>query len=450
MAFSTLNIGASALIAAQRAVEVAANNVAEANNESYTRQRLTITTAQPTPGTAGLRGDGDRGMGVQVIEVTRLRDRLADVTYRSEAAVSGASTARSDTLARTSSVLGAYADGTPELLSQFAAAWDQLSLTPQDPASRSSVLSAGQQLVDNLNGAATKLDDIAHEVGLRVGDDVGELNGLLSSVASLNAEIVRAQLEQRSPNDLLDQRDAALDRISALTGAKIDPQANGSVDVSIGGVSLVAGQTASPVAATTGPPLALTAGGTPVTFAGEIGGYTATANVDLPSYRAQLDQVSTNLRDLVNAAHRTGTGLDGSTGLDFFSGSDAATLAVNPALTADQLAASVGGQAADGNNALAVATALRTSTAFGGRAMGDQVNALGTRIGQAASDAARSARTNSSALAAVQTARASADGVNVDEEMVDMLKFQHSYEAAAKFISVADGMLDTIINRMVS
>jgi flagellar hook-associated protein 1 FlgK len=449
MAFSTLSIGASALTAAQRAVDVAANNVANANNESYTRQRLTITNAYPTPGTAGLRGDGDRGSGVTVIEVARLRDRLADVSYRSEAAVSGAATARSDTLSRTAEVLGTYGNGLPEELSAFTAAWDQLSMTPQDSAARASVLTTGQQLVDSINGAASKLDDVAHEVSLRVGDDVNELNGLLTNVASLNDAIVRAQSEQRSPNDLLDQRDAALDRIAALTGAKMDPQLNGAVNVSIGGVSLVNGITASPVALTTGPPMTLTVGGAPVTATGEIGGYTATANVDLPAYRSQLDAIAQHLRDVVNTAHRAGTGLDGSTGLDFFSGTDAASFAVNPSLTPDQIAASAGGQVADGNGALAVATALRTSTAAGGSVISDQVNALGTRIGQAANDAARNASTNAASLGAAQTARASTNGVSVDEEMVDMLKFQHTYEAAARFISVADGMLDTLINGMV-
>ena len=449
MAFSTLSIGASALTAAQRAVDVAANNVANANNETYTRQRLTITNSYPTPGTAGLRGDGDRGSGVTVIEVARLRDRLADVSYRSEAAVSGAATARSDTLGRTVDVLGTYGNGLPEELSAFTAAWDQLSMTPQDSASRASVLTTGQQLVDSLNGAASRLTDVAHEVSLRVGDDVSELNGLLSNVASLNDAIVRAQAEMRSPNDLLDQRDAALDRISALTGAKIDANLNGSVDVSVGGVSLVSGHTASTVAMTAGPPMTLSVGATPLTVTGEIGGYTATANVDLPSYRAQLDAIATNLRDLVNTAHRAGTGLDGSTGLDFFTGSDATSFAVNPSLTADQIGASAGGQVADGNAALSIATAIRTSSAAGGARIGDQVNALGTRIGQAANDAARNAATNASSLAAAQTARSSTDGVSVDEEMVDMLKFQHSYEAAAKFIAVADGMLDTLINGMV-
>ncbi|MGB8650538.1 MAG: flagellar hook-associated protein FlgK [Mycobacteriales bacterium] len=449
MSFSTLNIGASGLIAAQRAVEVAANNVSNANNEAFTRQRLAIQSAPSTPGTAGLRGDGDRGTGVKVLDVTRLRDRLADVSYRSEAAVTGAADARSDALGRTNTLIGPFANGAPEDLSIFLAAWNQLSMTPTDPSAREAVLAAGQRVADGLNGAVRQLTDVGHEIGLRVADDTNELNGLLTSVAKLNYEITKATTEMRSPNELLDQRDQALDRISTLTGATLTPAANGTVDVSVGGVPLVTGVTSATVAPSGTDPVTVTVNGSTVSMGGEIGGYVATVGVDLPSYRARLDALAVGLRDVVNAAHRAGTGLDGSTGLDFYSGTDAASLSVNPSLTADQVAASASGAAADGNNALTVATALRQNAAVGSATFGDALRAFGAQVGQASADAKRNATTADATLAAAQSARAGLDGVSVDEEMVDLVKYQHSYEAAAKVIAVADSMLDKIVNDMV-
>jgi flagellar hook-associated protein 1 FlgK len=449
VSFSSLTIGASALYAAQRAVEVAAHNVANANNEGFTRQRVTITSSTPTPGTAGMRGDGDRGTGVTVMDISRLRDRLADVSYRAEAGASGSATARSDTLGRAEALMGTYADGAPEVLSSFLTAWDQLSLTPDDAAARASVLTSGQQVASTLNGAQQKLDAVSNEVSLRVGDDVNELNGLLSSVAKLNYEIVKASTSDREPNDLLDQRDVALDRISALTGAKIDAQPDGSVTISTGSTVLVSGITAQSVTASTTNPVTVSLGGSPLSVAGEIGGYVATAGVDLPAYRAKLDALAVGLRDVVNAVHRQGVGTDGSTGVDFFTGTDASDFAVNPNLTAAGVAASKGGAATDGNNALGLAAALRTSTSVGGQTVGDALRAFGAQIGQAVTDATRNAKTASASLVSAQSARASADGVSVDEEMVDLVKYQHSYEAAAKVISVADGMLDKIINDMV-
>src|SRR5690348_1427096 len=145
MAFSSLSIGASGLYAAQRAVEVAAHNVANANNEGFTRQRVTIESSRPTPGTAGMRGSGDLGTGVAVLEVSRLRDRLADVSFRTEASITGAADARAETLGRADSLLGTFGNGAPEDLSTFLASWNQLSLTPTDASARASVLAAGQR-----------------------------------------------------------------------------------------------------------------------------------------------------------------------------------------------------------------------------------------------------------------------------------------------------------------
>jgi flagellar hook-associated protein 1 FlgK len=445
MSFSSLSIGASGLYAAQRAVEVAAHNVANANNEAFTRQRVTVQSALPTPGTAGLRGDGDRGTGVTVLEVSRLRDRLSDVSFRTEASVTGAADARADTLSRADSLLGTFGDGAPEDLSTFLAAWNQLSLTPTDSSARTSVIAAGQRLASSLNSAAQQLTTVGHEVALRVTDDVDELNGLLGSVAKLNDQIVEAQISSRSPNDLLDQRDAALDRIARLTGAKIDPQADGSVTVSVAGVDLVSGITAQTVTTSGTEPVTVAVNGTTLSFGGEIGGYVATVGVDLPAYRAQLDALAVGLRDAVNAAHQAGTGADGSTGVAFFTGTDALSLAVDPGLTEDRVAASASGAAADGNNALAIAAALRTGVAVGSATFGDALRSFGGRVGQASSDARRNAHTAEASLGAAQAARSSLNGVSVDEEMVDLVKFQHSYEAAARVISVADSMLDKLI-----
>jgi flagellar hook-associated protein 1 FlgK len=461
--FSSLSIGASALYAAQRAVEVAAHNVANATNTSYTRQRLTTQASTPTYGTAGAVGDGDRGTGVSIVSLSRLRDRLADVAYRTEAGTAGASAARSETLTHAVGVLGNYGDGAPEALSAFVASWDQLATNPSDSAARTSVLSAGSRLADSLNSAATKLDDVSNEVTLRVGDDVGELNGLLSTVAKLNASIVKAQTEQREPNDLLDQRDAALDRIAALTGARVDQQTDGSVTLSTSnGTVLVQGQTAASLTASTTNPVTVTLGGNPVALAGEIGGYVSAATTDLPAYRAQLDAVAVQLRDVMNTAHRAGVGSDGSTGLDFFTGTGAGDLAVNSALTPAQIGAGLlathtdstgatvpGAPSGDGSGALSIAAALRNVRDGNNQNVGDLLRAVGSRIGQAATDAARNAKTGASSLTSAQAARASTDGVSVDEEMVDLVKFQHSYEAAARVISIADGMLDKLINGMV-
>jgi flagellar hook-associated protein 1 FlgK len=443
--FSSLHIGASALFASSRAVEVAAHNVANANTAGFTRQRLEVQTATPTAGTPGIRGDGMRGMGVTVLAVDRLRDRLADVAYRSEASVAGASAARSSALSRTESVLGPYGQGGSEAYSRFLAAWDSLSLNPSDAAARSSVLAAGDALANSLRGSAQGLVDVSREIGLRVQDQVGELNGLLDNVATLNLAIQDAVVAGSKPNDLLDQRDTALDRITYLTGARVE-QDGSSADVLLGDTPLVARGTAARVAAS-GTPLTLAVDGRPTPATGQLGGYLSAVNSDLPDYSARLDALALGLRDAVNAVHTGGRDLSGTPGRPFFTGDSALELRVDPALTEDGVAASRSGQAADGENALAMSE-LRTRPAVGTATVAEALRAFGGRVGQAVVDAERNAANGELSLAGATATRAAVNGVNVDEEMVDLVKFQHAYSAASRVISVIDDMLNRIINEM--
>ncbi|MDP3714525.1 MAG: flagellar hook-associated protein FlgK [Mycobacteriales bacterium] len=446
MSFSSLGIGASALQAAQRAVEVAAHNVANSGTAGFTRQRLEVSTSTPTPGTAGMRGDGQRGTGVTVLSVERLRDRLADVAFRSEASITGAATARSSALDRAESVLGPYAEGTPEALSRFFAAWDQLSLTPQDPATRASVLAAGADLAAGLRSSAEELDAVVGEVTQRIDDQTQEADGLLGLVATLNQTIADATSSGQNPNDLYDQRDNALDRLSQLLGTRVVPGDDQTVEVWLGDTRLVSRGTSEGLAMGAGPTLT-TATGAPLSPRGEVGGYLSVVKVDLPSYRSQLDALALGLRDAVNAIHQQGFDRNGAAGGDFFSATSAGDLDLRAGLTGDEVAASATGAAADGNGAIAMAR-LRTTAAVGGATVGDAARAFAGRVGQAASDAARSARAAELGLGSAAQTRASLNGVNVDEEMVDLVRYQHSYEAAAKVIAIVDEMLDTLINRM--
>ncbi|MCW2607300.1 MAG: flgK [Frankiales bacterium] len=446
--FSSLGIGVSALTAAQRAVETAAHNVANAGTTGYTRQRLSVQTAMPTPGTAGLRGDGMRGSGVNVVSIERLRDRLADVAFRSEAGVEAAAGARAEGLARTESVLGPYGSGTPEALSRFLAAWDGLSLNPADGAARATVLSTGAGLADSIRASAEGLDAVSAELTTRVDDRLGELNGLLTHVVSLNQAVQRAEIGGSQPNDLLDERDNALDRIVALTGATVSLDADGVPQVHLGGVPLVAdGQAAQLRRTGEGATAQLeTTDGAALTSGGLLGGYLSVVKSDIPAMSQQLDVLAGALRDRANSLHAQSTDLRGDAGAALFLGSGARDLRLAD-LTEDQVAASRSGKAADGEGALAM-SALRTEPLVGTQPLGAALRAFAAKVGQSVTDATRSATTAKAGLHAASLTRASSNGVNVDEEMVDLVKYQHAYSAASRVITVVDEMLDKIINQM--
>ncbi len=448
MSFSALNIGASALYAAQRASELAAHNVANASTPGFTKQRLSVSTALPSPGTPGLRGDGMRGNGVTIMSIDRMRDLLADLSYRNDAATAGASSARADVLSRAEGVLGVYPGGTSEALDRFFSSWDQLSRTPEAPAARANVLDAGRQLAGSLSSAVAQLGQLSEDIGQRIRSSVEEVNGLARTIAGLNQGIAEAVTGGQSPNDLLDQRDVALDRLSALTGSSVQKGSISQVDVYIGNSLLVTANESVELRA-------VRSGGTwGVTFpdgagvtAGELGAYSRAISVDLPDFVRQIDDVAAQLAARVNAVHRGAHSLDSHgpdpDGGDFFVGDTAGTLQVRPDLTESGIAVSASGAARDGNAALDM-SALRD----GSPSLGDLLRGVNSRLGAAVANAQRDRSATAAALSGSDSRRSSSNGVNIDEEMVDLVKFQHAYQAAARVISMADGFYDTIINRM--
>ena len=455
MSFNTIRIGASSLYAAQRATEVAAHNVANANSPGYTKQRLSVTSSVPTAGTAGMRGDGMRGTGVAVISIDRLRDLLADLSYRAEAGASGAADARAAVLDRAQTVLGEYSDGTAKDMDEFFKAWQTLSTKADDAAARAGVLSSGRKLAESLGTAADRLDQLGDDIGLQMQESVREVNDLAAHVATLNQGISDAITGGQSPNDLQDQRDSALDRLATLTGGTVKQGENGQVDFHVGGSPVVSGVTTRTLTASrTGDVWGVAfSDGRPAGVGGQLGAHARAVSVDLPAFGQQLDELAAALAERVNALHRTGHSLDsdGSApdGGDFFVGAGGAavgarTLQVRPDLTEDGIAVSVDGARFDGRLAPRLAELGRS----GDPSVEDMLHAAISRMGAGAAAASRDAAAAQSGLSGAAERRSSAVGVNVDEEMVDLVKYQHSYQAAARVISMADSFLDTVINRM--
>jgi flagellar hook-associated protein 1 FlgK len=161
----------------------------------------------------------------------------------------------------------------------------------------------------------------------------------------------------------------------------------------------------------------------------------------IPGLSARLDAVAANLASVVNAQHALGYGVDGSTGRPFFSGTTAATIAVaitDPA----QVAISSSAGSLDSSNADLLAD-IGTSADGPDKDYQRMIADLGV----ASQTAARRADIQGNVTLQVDAARESESGVNLDEEMTNMLTYQRSYEAASRVMTAIDSMLDQLINR---
>jgi len=448
-----LSIASSGLNAAQRGLDVTAHNIANANTVGYTRQEVVQVANQPNLDGVPLQGPGSFGNGTSVQEVRQLRDNLVDDIRRSALGDKGAAHHLATAMSDLESIVGPLDGGLSSDFDNFWNSWNELNLHPDQIAPRGAVLDAAQKLTADLRNARTQIDAVSTRSAQQLTADAADANATALEVARLNQSILEVTAGGGQPNDLLDQRANALDHLAELTGATIR-RSGSQVDVIVGGELLVSGGSASTMTITGSPPTA-TIGGAPTRLGGGMGADQQLSTTGLDDLRTRLDLVANGLRDALNTAHASGFDLDGNPGGPLFTGTGAANIAVDAAMTARGLAASATGAAADGNNALHI-SALRDSRIVGSinapttltlkptEALAD----LTAVVGVSAASADRTVQMVDAAATAADARRDQVSGVSMDEEMTQLLKYQRAYEASARVVTAMDDVLDTLVNRL--
>lgn len=454
--FAGFSTALSALNAQRRGLDVTGQNVANANTVGYTRQRVALeSVGGPAVPALWSRYDGAGG-GVNAAAVQRLSDDFLSGRVQTEHARLAKLTTDQSTLGRVEQSFGEPSDtGLQSQFSDLWNAWHGVSNNPGESAPRTQLLETARTLAATFNqvdGALRTQWGSQLEQLHTVGDST---NTTAQSVAELNTAILRADQAGVPANELKDKRDALVLTLSELVGATSAHQPNGTISVKLGGVSLVDGGTATKLAvsdAAMGGPVQLTwalANGDPdpsspvAATGGQAGGLLEAVGPGgtLVGYAAKLDAVAAQLAKDVNDQHAQGWDRSGTPGQPFFSGSTAGTLAV--ALTAPEQVAASGlpGTNLDGSNADKLA-------GFGtlANSIDAQYRSVVADLGVKAQTVNRRVDIQSDVASQVDAARESQAGVNMDEEMVNLLTYQHAYEGAAKVMSAFDEMVQTILN----
>ncbi|MEE9417638.1 MAG: flagellar hook-associated protein FlgK [Acidimicrobiales bacterium] len=440
MGFTGLSVAASGLNAAQRGIELAAHNLANIGTDGYTRTRIEQVSRDRTAGISihpELRGDG-----VTVIGVSRIRDSLLDTSLREQMGGASFNAAHSAYLERTEGVIGQIDGGLPTDMSAFWDAWDALALSPADAATRATVIEAGDRVASTLSTMYAGVRDLITAGRSELEGLIAEVNASTQTVVRLNDEIVEQQAIGNTPSALLDARDMELDRLAELTGARIHTMADGRMTVSLGGLPIVSATRSEQLTVAGNPPTVTFENGDQATTSGAIGGIISATRSVLPGVQADLDIVALELRDSINAIHGAGLDLAGIAGQDFFSGTGAADLSVSAAMTWQTVAASLSGAEADGNNALAIA-GLRLD----GGSSDAKARAVIGKFGAIVASARDRALVDGQVMNHLIAERSSLSGVDLDEELTTLLRYQRSYEASARALTVVDEMLGHLINR---
>lgn len=443
--FSSLNIGLSSLLAQRRAIGVTGHNLANVGTAGYSRQRVEFASnAGPITPALFARYEGT-GVGVSSGTITRLRDQFLELRGYQEHAAEGRVRTVQVTLARVETAFAEPSDtGLAAQMADFWAAWDDVANRPEDLAARSQLLERAATLSFNFRRLDGELATLRTTTIDQLDSTVAEVNSFAARVAELNGTIQSTLLSNLNASDLLDQRDLLVSRLAERVGVTIRPGEAGIVDVFVGGTALVRGTAFEQLRVSVGTDSAQTVSvdwvkdGLPASVSGTTGGMLDTVNDIVPRYRTALGGVADVLVTDTNAVHQTGYDLDGNAGVEFFVLTPQG-IELNPAVAGAprKVAAAATPGTLDGS----VASRLAASTGA------DQVyRQLVVGLGVEAQSANRRVEIQSAITSQIDGAREAQSGVNLDEEMTNLVAYQHAYDAAARFITAVDEALSTLIN----
>jgi len=447
---ASLATALSGLIAEQGALSATTNNVANVNTPGYSREQAVLVASDPVvvdPLTFGT--------GVTLQNVESIRDPILESQIQQQSQAQGQFSTLASALQQSQANFTSSTGDIGTAISNFFASINQLSTNPSDVSLRQGVLTAAGNLATSFNTTANSLTQQQSNLDLSAVQTIGQINQFTQQIAQLNGRISNLQNVGENAGTLIDQRQQAIDQLSALVDVSVIPSDNTLTLITANGAPLVTGQESFQLQTQT-----TTAGlhdvysqGVDITSAissGELGGTLQARDQQIPAIQSQLDTLAASLANAVNGVQAGGFDLNGIKGTNLFkpppiSGVGAAatlSLAItDPAL----VAASSDGTAGSNGNAEAM-YALSNGTFINGQSPTNYYSSVVFNVGNAVSNASAEQSASSLVLQQLNDQRASISGVSLNEEAANMVQYQDAYTASAQVITAINDMMNAVIN----
>ncbi|RAN78741.1 flagellar hook-associated protein FlgK [Bacillus sp. SRB_336] len=467
--FSGLTTALSGLNAARTGLNVVGQNLTNVNTDGYTRQRADLASIG-APANGSLYSAGVKpGQGVAVAGIARLGDSFLDARVRTAFSSAGYTNVRANALSDIQARMKEPGtDAISGQLTTFWGSWQAVSNTPGDPGVTATLLQGAAALTQSIADGYRGLDTQWSQTRSQADMLAGEVNSTAAQVADLNDKIRQSASSGVPSSALIDQRNTLTAKISQLVGGTVRDLPDGGNEILLGGNVLVSGSQVNKVEV--GGPASMSEanapGAGPVQLewtrrpgtavdldGGQLAGtlsVLARANGDgtggvIAETAAQYNNLAKTLADQVNAVHTAAYKADGTPGGPFFSyteGQAASTLAVVP------------------KDSAGVATSASATAGMDG-SMADEISQLGIGTGSPDAQWTKTVLANGTAtrtalqqdvaagtsVTGAVTAQQSNASVDIDEENVNLLAYQHAYQAAARVMTAMDEALDVLINQ---
>ena len=463
---NTLEIASSSLVASRLGIETAGVNVSNVNNPGYARQRIIVEPRRDPTGA---------GTGVEVVGVKSLRDSILDeqlireksnqsylVSFQRTLQIGQvllgqqidrqSATPEADTAARDLGGQMAIANG----ISEFYNALQAVTVSPSSVPDRTVLLLKARQLTDKFNSVETRFTTLRSDANVDLTNQIKQANQIIkltslaandnTSVNSTGGGIAKDTLQMRleelgayapvqTQYDNNNRITVLINGIEIIKDNQVVGEFEGSIDESGGLQASVKNTTSNTSAKLTGQ--------------GSIQGLIDARDTVLESLRADINLMASELITGLNAIHERGLGLDGSTGLKFFTGTNASDIAINSDLMNDVRKIQLSSNTDTGDNQIAnglLEWLEVPQEALGKLNLSQHYNQAVATYGQELSDINNRLRDQDLICHTLTQQRAGVSGVSLDEEMSSLIQYQRAYQSSAKLISTVDELFQTILS----
>lgn len=455
-----LDISVRSMAAYQRAMDVTSQNISNAGNPEYSRQKTIFATEETQLGI---------GMGVKIQDVLRIKNDMLDNQIRRYQSSLSDSEKRTEMYKQLESIIAEPSDiGLSTYFSEFFNSWSELSANPNSTQLRTSVIQKAQRLSERFSEIFEGFTNVQSVLQREAVAKTNQINSYLKEVSELNHQIYESEARGIKASELKDRRDLIIENLSQLANVTVNINEHGAAIVNIGGVQgadqnvynefevsiinnkmrIVSKNDSNSIVILNG---------------GELNAITDLYSNKIPEYRENLENLARVFVDKVNQQHMQGYTLvqngNSYTGIPFF-GTIASDGSIEDAFVNGQIKinenilknpaniAVSSKEGNDGNGTIANILASLGDQKFselGNQSMMDNYSYLLNNFGIEKVVSDNKVESNGLVLQQLQNQRSSYSGVSIDEEMTNVIKYQRSYEASAKLIRVVNEMMETIL-----
>ena len=443
------DISRSGLRTYQNAMTLTSQNIANSDNENYSRQKVSVSSAKPE-----YNGKISFGNGVKIGDVQRIQDTLTQSSLQKFTQSTSFFDKQTQYLTNIESVLNEPSEyGLSNFINQFFDSWEQLSVNPLSQELRANVVNSAQKMSSKMKSVYDGISDVKNTIVKDANQLVSVLNKQLEQLNTVNKQIKQTSLSGISNNDLLDERDRLLSEISDSVNVNISIDENNVANISVGGVFAAGASVANQfIIERSGEKIYLkTADGSSsvALTGGKLHAATNTYNKMIPNFINDLDTVASAIMTSVNSIHQQGYTIHQppQSNIPLFDNYSQGTLTINSQVLNDSNYLAVSMDGSNGNNEIALQiAALKDAKLINGSSIMEKYSDFTNNIGSQKQFSEQNYESDNLVLQKLKEQKASVSGVSIDEEIANILKYQRAYDASAKLTRVADEMLRTLLN----